>query len=100
MLKNNPAQKEKKYERNPRHKIVVTIGTGNEYCTSCPKLTPSGNLSVPMCEQFRKTLEVKYRGPARCDDCRQAEKDLLEIKNLSRKEGSDVAFFRANSDRM
>jgi hypothetical protein len=53
-----------------------------------------------MCEQFRKTLEVKYRGPARCDDCRQAEKDLLEIKNLSRKEGSDVAFFRANSDRM
>lgn len=83
----------KKYARNPRHKIIVMIGTGNQYCRNCDHYGQMQN----MCGVFLENLKVNPRfGAERCSRCREAEHVIQEMKQEAQKLGEDAAFFRVN----
>ena len=58
-------------EKNPRHFIMIPVGTGNQYCCNCE------HINVESCRIFGVGLKVNSRlGPERCSACRAAEKSL------------------------
>ena len=92
-------------EYNPRHYIMIQVGTGNRYCRNCRYLLTSIT-SSHYCGIFsdNKTIdghiELKahpHYGSLRCQECLEAEKMIQEIKDAAKKEGEDTAFYRTNS---
>jgi hypothetical protein len=81
-------------ERNPRHFIMIPVGTGNQYCCNCEHLATALNTSA--CRVFKETLTVNHRlGPERCAQCREAEKLIQTTKEAARKKGEDTAFYKS-----
>ena len=81
-------------EKNPRHFIMIQVGTGNQYCRNCDHLATA--LNTPACRIFNETLSVNARlGPERCAQCREAEKLIQETKMTAKKDGEDAAFFKS-----
>ncbi len=73
-------------EKNPRHQIVILVGTGNQYCRNCEHLVaamPDANEGY--CAVFkidRAPIVLKYNdrfGLERCPQCRNAEKELSRM---------------------
>lgn len=82
-------------DNNPRHYIMIPVGTGNQFCRNCAHLSM---LQDPSCQVFNEKLAINARlGPERHPKCRESEKLLFEAKQEARKEGEDAAFFKSNS---
>jgi hypothetical protein len=91
-----------KGDTNPRHLIMIAVGTGNKYCRNCDYLYLPKFLhpALSKCVIFKEPLKVDDRlGCERCQSCRDAERLIQETKQVARKEGEDIAFFRANGTR-
>jgi len=83
-----------KGEKNPRHFIMIPVGTGNQFCRNCKHLTASAEY----CTVFPDHLKVHPRfGAERCVTCREAEHLIQKTKEAAQKEGANGAFFRENS---
>ena len=79
-------------EKNPRHFIMIPVGTGNQYCCNCEKL------NVDSCRIFGIGLKFNHRfGAERCPACRAAEKSLFDAKQEAKQSGEEAAFFKSNS---
>jgi hypothetical protein len=85
-----------KGKNNPRHFIIIPVGTGNQFCRNCSHLSATGKC----CSIFPIYLKQHPRfGPQRCNECRAAEHRIQEIKEASQKDGEDAAFFKDNCNR-
>ena len=79
-------------ETNPRHFIMIAVGTGNQYCRNCDHYGKMQNI----CDIFLENLKINPRlGPERCQKCREAEKLVQSTKEAARKDGSDAAFYKS-----
>jgi hypothetical protein len=90
-----------KGDNNPRHFIMIRVGSGNKFCCNCVHLIKS----IPRsCGVFKDTdgdgpLELNndpHRGAERCSQCRDAEHLIHENKEIARKEGREETFYRDN----
>jgi hypothetical protein len=94
-----PVSRPKVSNRNPRHLIVVEIGSGNKYCSICPMQdNPTTSNNQAYCLLIGKYLKNGMYGPARCEECLAAEKRLEDIRQSCRKEGETAAYYRANQN--
>jgi hypothetical protein len=82
-----------KGESNPRHYIMIPVGTGNKYCCNCNHFC----IAQSLCGIFMENLKMSHGfGAERCYRCIDAERLIQETKNNSMKDGEDAAFFRDN----
>jgi hypothetical protein len=82
-------------ETNPRHFIMIPVGTGNRYCRNCKYLESVYPVET-YCRVFDVDLSKSARfGPERCPQCRDAEKLIQITKEVAQKQGEDAAFFKA-----
>jgi hypothetical protein len=89
-------------EHNPRHYIMIPVGTGNQYCCNCDHIINSSD-KKQYCGVFFMpgtyqgiTLGGNPRlGPERCTQCRAAEKTLVDAKEACRHEGENTSFYKA-----
>lgn len=82
----------KRGENNPRHFIIIPVGTGNQYCCNCEYCDKEQKL----CAIFRESLaEHGTRGVERCSKCRQAEHLIQVKKDEARQEGMNAGFYRS-----
>lgn len=79
-------------ENNPRHFIIIPVGTGNQYCCNCEYCDKERKL----CAIFREPLaENSTRGFERCQKCRQAERLVQAKKDEARNEGMNAGLYKA-----
>lgn len=96
------AKRMSKGDRNPRHFILIQVGTGNQYCRNCEHLLElMGN---NYCRVFKndsgECLKINSSsrfGAIRCGLCLAAEKAVENIKEEARREGHDAALYKVSN---
>lgn len=91
-------------EHNPRHYIMIPVGTGNKYCRNCSFLRSSVTNGAQGCFIFGhggagnpgyKELKIhKYYGAERCQPCLDAERSIYELKKSAAADGENTAMIR------
>jgi hypothetical protein len=87
-----------KGESNPRHYIMIPVGTGNQYCCNCEHIGSHLHLQQdnkycrifshsPIDGKIESLRENPRRGPERCDKCREAEHFIHILRESAIKEG-------------
>lgn len=93
-------------DNNPRHYIMIPVGTGNQFCCNCKHIGSQAHDDARYCRIFTDQseshapilLKINPRlGPERCPQCREAERALFESKQSAHKEGENSAFFKSNT---